>query len=303
MIVYSLDQYKELGDELIKKTNAIRGVFEKKKFPDGEIYHRIIEPIEKIKGMDVVILGSTRKDADLLEIYDLATQLVAMGAKRLHIWIPIYGYQTMERAVKSGEVVKAKTRAKILSSIPKAPLGNYFYALDLHSEGIPYYFENGSILQHVYSKPLVIDFIKSLNSSKMVLASTDAGRAKWVESLAKDLNVEAGFVFKQRTSDSTTKISGINANVKGKDVIIFDDMIRSGSSMIKAIEAYESNGARSIKIWTTHSLFLDMNIDVSKLIKDLKYPLFTTNSIGSFNSNITTFSIVDLIINSLKSNI
>jgi phosphoribosylpyrophosphate synthetase len=106
-------------------------------FPDGERYSRIMTSVD---GREVVVIGGTISDADTLELYDLASAIVKYGARRLTVVIPYFGYSTMERAVKRGEIVTAKTRARLLSSIPQAGAPNRVLLLDLHAEGIPYYF-------------------------------------------------------------------------------------------------------------------------------------------------------------------
>jgi len=88
-----------------------------------------------------------------------------------------------------------------------------------------------------------------------VLACTDAGRAKWVESLANDLGVPASFVFKRRLDGSHTELRAVSAQVEHRRVIIYDDMIRSGSSLIQAAQAYLDAGARDISAIATHGLF------------------------------------------------
>ena len=95
------------------------------------------------------------------------------------------------------------------------------------------------------------------------MASTDAGRAKWVESLANDLGVNAAFILKRRLKGDHTEVSAINADVDGKTVVIYDDMIRSGGSIINAAKTYKNAGAGDIYVITTHGLFV--NDGISKL--------------------------------------
>ncbi|MCY1053442.1 ribose-phosphate diphosphokinase, partial [Nannocystis sp. SCPEA4] len=167
-----------------------------------------------------------------------------------------YGYATMERAAKPGEVVTAKTRAALFSAIPPASYGNRVILLDLHAEGIPHYFEAGLVATHVYAKPVIRDMILDIAGGQpFVLACTDAGRAKWVESLANDLGVTAAFVFKRRHDGERTEITAIDAQVAGKPVILYDDMIRTGGSLIGAARAYQRAGAVSLAAVATHGVF------------------------------------------------
>ena len=221
-------------------------------FPDGERYMRIVSEVD---GRDVVLLGGTTSDAATLMLFDLGCALVRCGARRLTLIVPYYGYATMERAVRAGEVVTAKTRAVMLSAIPMACYGNRILLLDLHAEGIPHYFEGGLTAFHVYAKPVLRDVIMRLGGSDFVLACTDAGRAKWVESLANDVGVTAAFVFKRRLSGDRTEVSALDAQVQGKRVVIYDDMIRTGGSLLGAARAYRDAGATSLAAVATHGLF------------------------------------------------
>jgi ribose-phosphate pyrophosphokinase len=198
--------------------------------------------------------------------------LVEGGARKLNIIIPFYGYSTMERAVKKGEIVTAKTRARLLSAIPQAYFGNRVIFTDLHSEGIPHYLEGGIRAIHLYAKPIISTIATHLAGKNFVLASTDAGRAKWVESLANDIGVEAAFVYKRRMSGNDTRVTGVNADVKGKTVIIYDDMIRTGGSLLQAAKAYKEAGAELIYVLATHGIFPNeavKKLQVSNLIEKI----------------------------------
>ena len=80
-------------------------------------------------------------------------------------------------------------------------------------------------------------------------------RAKWVQSLANDLGVPASFVFKRRVSGEETEVAAVSAQVGGKAVVIYDDMIRTGGSPINAANAYKAAGASSLGAVTTHGVF------------------------------------------------
>jgi len=175
--------------------------------------------------------------------------------------IPYFGYSTMERSTRAGEIVTAKTRARLLSSIPTASRGTQVFLLDLHVGAIAHYFEGGIRPIHVYGKKLTTAAARRLGGNDFVLASTDAGRAKWVESLAKDLQVDAAFVYKRRTSGTQTAITGVSANVAGRRVVIYDDMIRTGGSLRAAAQVYKDAGAVSIDAIATHGVFPADSLD------------------------------------------
>ncbi|MDX2304116.1 MAG: ribose-phosphate diphosphokinase [Microscillaceae bacterium] len=263
-IIFSTQNYQYLKEKVLRLGDFEEGKIEVKIFPDGERYQRILSSVD---GRDVVLIGGTISDQDTLELYDLACAIEKYGAHKLILVIPYFGYSTMERAVKPGEVVTAKTRARLLSSIPRTGGGNHVLLFDLHTEGIPHYFEGNIRTIHLYCKDLIMEAARELGGDNYMMACTDAGRAKWVESLANDLGVTAAFVFKRRLSGENTEITGINADVADKNVIIYDDMIRTGGSLIQAALSYKNAGASKVFAITTHGLF---NNQALSRIKDSK---------------------------------
>lgn len=251
-LVFASSRYGYLAERLVAVTGWPTGEVERRRFPDGECYQRVAT---EVADRDVVIVGGTVDEDATLEIYDLASTIVAGGAYRLTLVVPYYGYSTMERAVRPGEVVTAKTRARMLSSIPEASRGNRVMLLDLHVGTIAHYFEGAIRTVHLYGKGIVTAAARRLAGDDFVLACTDAGRAKWVESLANDLGVPAAFVYKRRLDGDTTEVTGVSAEVRGKRVVIYDDMIRTGGSLMNAARAYRDAGAVAIDAVATHGLF------------------------------------------------
>jgi ribose-phosphate pyrophosphokinase len=240
------------------------GGLEVKKFPDGETYHKM----DTVAGKHVIIIGGTVSDSETLELYDMGCHSVKMGARTLTLIIPYFGYSTMERAVQSGEIVKAKTRARLLSSIPSTSRTRVLF-MDLHSEGTPHYLEGAIQPVHLYGKKVIMRMCRKISCEEgqdyklnhdFVLASTDAGRAKWVESLANEMGVDCAVITKRRISGSETALVGINADVKGKKVVIYDDMIRTGGSLIGAGKAYIDAGASKVYAVATHGVLPDESI-------------------------------------------
>lgn len=229
-----------------------RGGVERSNFPDGEHYLRVTT---NVLDKHVVAIGGTISDTATLELYDLACTLVENGAETLTLIVPWYGYATMDRASKGGESVKAKNRARIFSSIPPAKNGNQILLLDLHTEGIPHYFEGSLHPVHVYAKPVIEPLARELGGDSFVLGSTDAGRAKWVESLANDLGVAAAFVYKRRRGPEETEVTAVSTHLNGETVVIYDDMIRTGGSLMSAARAYRDAGAGRMIAIATHGVF------------------------------------------------
>jgi ribose-phosphate pyrophosphokinase len=251
-LVLSVASYDYFARDLATHLGIAVSEVERKRFPDGEHYLRLVDDVNDC---DVILVGGTIDDTATLELYDLACAAVEYGARTLTLVVPWYGYSTMERAVLHGEAVIAKTRARLISSIPRPKLGSEVLLLDLHSEGIPHYFEGTIRPFHVYAKPLIERMTRELAGTEFILGSTDAGRAKWVESLANDLRVQPAFVYKRRLSAEATEVTAISRQLEGETVVIYDDMIRTGGSLMNAARAYRDAGAGKIIAIATHGVF------------------------------------------------
>jgi len=260
-LLFTIPSYQYMEPRFLALGGFERGEVERKTFPDGERYIRIAT---EINGRDVVLLGGTPTDLDALEVYDLGYAISRAGARSLSMVIPYFGYATMERAVRKGEIVTAKTRARLISSIPPCEGGMRVFLFDLHTDGIAYYFDDTHVTHHIYGAKVITGAIKKRMGDRVfVLGATDAGRAKWVQSLAQGLGVEPAFVYKRRDADQgTLSVTGINADVRGREVMIYDDMIRTGSSLLQAGRAYLAAGATGVHAIASHLVLPGDSLDM-----------------------------------------
>lgn len=249
-LIFSTATDATLAGQLCSLGLGAAGHIERETFPDGERGLRLASPVSDT---DAILVGGTATDSDTLELYDLACTLVECGLHALTLVVPYFGYSTQERPSRDGESVTAKTRARLLSSIPLPAGGIRLLLVDLHTAGLPFYFEGGVRPVHVSARPLFVETIRAHAPGGCVVASTDAGRAKYVEALANDLRVDASFVFKRRDSGGT-RVLAVSARVAGQHVMLYDDMVRTGGSLIAAAEAYREAGASKITALATHGV-------------------------------------------------
>ncbi len=249
-LIFSTATDAALAGQLCSLGIGAPGQIERETFADGERGLRLASPVSDA---DAILVGGTVTDSDTLELYDLACALIECGLHALTLVVPYFGYSTQERPSRDGESVTAKTRARLLSSIPLPAGGIRVLLVDLHTAGLPFYFEGGVRPVHVSARPLFVEAIRAHAPGGYVVASTDAGRAKYVEALANDLRVDASFVFKRRDSGGT-RVLAVSARVAGQHVMLYDDMVRTGGSLIAAAEAYREAGASKITALATHGV-------------------------------------------------
>lgn len=245
---------------------------ERKEFADGERFHAFPE---SVSGKDLVILGATHSDSAHQELLDLISGGWYWNAASVNVIIPFLGYSTMERA-KPGtfELPKGITRTRqIFRARP-----SFVAFVDLHSEAVLHAHAGEIRTQHVWSDDLVVSKIKNSGLTDYVLVSPDYGFSKRVARLASLLNCPHTAADKDRYDTDKTIVGQVSGVVKGKTVIICDDMIRTGGSIIQTAERCLEAGAKEVVAHATHLVMAGNSIDkfkngpISRVIGSDSYP-------------------------------
>jgi len=299
--ICTIPNSEQLAENVSKIMNIPYIVLESKKFQNGENYYRIpIIDYDTLVGTNVIIVASITNDNDLLSVQRIGTYLSSRCAS-IRFVIPYLGYSTMEREVKPGEVITAYTNTLILDSIPSAMrVKNIFLLFDLHCTTIKNFFRNSTAFEVYYNKLLIEEVERLLKDYKVedfdkaqalrhplddkekyknvIFGSADLGRPLWVESFAKHFGTEIAFINKHRVFESIKTDDTPIGNVKGSHVIIYDDMLRSGTTILQAIDTYINNGAKSVDVVISHCGVINEEV----LRKFIEHPhikhIITTNS-------------------------
>lgn len=166
--------------------DAEHGTVVREDFRDREWSNRLVEPVA---GRHVVIVGSTTPDSHL-DMIALATEAVRRRAARLDMIAPFAGFQTAEVPGRLKKTVMFKTMAKMISGIPRAGEGNCIVHMDLHSDGLPFYYEGDLVCEHLYAEEVILPTIRRLaDGHRYAVASADGGRKNWVTTYANTLRV------------------------------------------------------------------------------------------------------------------
>lgn len=224
---------------------------EYKRFPDGESYLRFTEELEN---ENVVIVQTTGppQDSNLIQLLLMIDAARDINAKSITTVVPYVAYARQDNRFRPGEAISSKTMFKLFESLRV----DHFITVNFHSSDIlnllriPH--ENLSAI------PSLADYmLNKLNLIGAFSLAPDEGAKKIVEESSRILGGEYGWL-KKRRDRVTGKISVdlVSVNVKGKDTIIFDDMISSGSTMISATNTLKALGARSIYVACVHPLLI-----------------------------------------------
>ena len=275
----SRDLAKELSN-ILKRTYVQAATT---RFPDGECYTRIDH---ESMNDDVVIVQNTYPDSNLIEMFLLQDAVKKMGAKRVTLVIPYFGYARQDRAFKSGEPESAKVMIKHLGM-----MCDRIFTVDIHKESTLDHFECPH--KDLKAAPAIADHFKS-KKIDMVL-SPDLGAKDRAKDVGERMGVPHDYLEKVRLSGSDVKISPAQVDCKGKNVLIVDDMISTGGTIVAAKQALKEAGANNISVACTHGLFV--NNALERLTGNALETVLCCNTLENEVSHI---SVAGIIANALK---
>ena len=241
----SLEEY--IAQKLnIKPSKAII-----KKFANGETYINILEDM---RNKDVFIMQTSSPfiNDNLMETYLKADASRRMGANKVVAIMPNFPYARQERRVEQGEPISARLNMALLHSSGVDEV----ITTDIHAPAMQG-FAREMKMTELSSLRVVADYFKSLNLNpeKTVVVSPDLGGVKRADKLAKELGCEKAIIYKNRTGHNQAVAETLLGDVRGKDCIIYDDIIDTAGTITQAAEMLKRNGANKIYISASHGLF------------------------------------------------
>jgi len=205
---------------------------------------------QNIRGRDVFIVQSTFSPSEnLLELLMLIDAARRASAKRIVAVIPYFGFARQDRKDKPRVSIASKLIANLLTAAGVQRI----ITIDLHADQIQGFFDVP--VDHVYASTIFVPYIKSLNLDNMIMASPDTGGTRRAAAYAKFLNTGFVICYKQRTKPNEIGQMELVGDVKGKDVILIDDIIDTAGSITKAGNLIMERGANSVRAVCTHPVF------------------------------------------------
>ena len=270
----------ELGDETVIE------------FSDGEF-----EPSfdESIRGADIFLIQSTMPPADnLMELLLMIDAARRASAYKINAVIPYFGYARQDKKGKPRVPIGAKLIANLLTSAGV----DRVLTMDLHADQIQGFFDIP--VDHLYSSSVFIPYIQSLNLPNLTIASPDMGGSNRANTYAKFLNSEIVVCYKHREKANEVGKMLLIGDVKGKDVVLVDDMVDTAGTLTKAAEVMIESGANSVRAICTHGVFSGPayeRIDKSPLIE-----IAVTDTIlkDHQSDKVNIISIADLFASSIE---
>jgi len=282
----------ELAKKIAKSHGSTLGNVIVSKFSDGEFQPSFEE---SVRGADVFIIQSTVPPADnLMELLMMADAAKRASARKVVAIMPYFGLGRQDRKDKPRVPIGAKLVAKML----EAAGATRIMTMDLHADQIQGFFEVP--VDHLFASSVFVPYIKKLNLPNLMMASPDMGGTKRANTYAKHLDCGVVVCYKQRKKANVISDMFLIGEVRGKDVIIVDDMVDTAGTLTKAADLMMENGATSVRAMTTHAILSGEayeRIEKSKLTE-----LIVTDTIPlkQQSDKIKVISVAELFANIMK---
>lgn len=220
-----------------------------RKFANGEIFCEIEK---NVRGADVFVLQTICKPVNdnLMELLIIIDALKRASAASITAVVPHYGYARQDRKASPRTPISAKLVADLVTKAGASRV----ITMDLHAGQIQGFFNIP--FDNIYASPVILDYIRdNISMENLTLVSPDAGGVERVRWFAKRLEKDIAMIDKRRTGPNVAKAMNIVGDVKGKDVVIIDDMIDTAGTLVEAARTLRENGAQKIYAMATHGIF------------------------------------------------
>ncbi|HRZ86862.1 MAG TPA: ribose-phosphate pyrophosphokinase [bacterium] len=244
------DLAQKIGDVL----DIPVGQAEVTKFSEGETFVKIQE---NVRGMDVFVIQPTcpPPNDNLMELLILIDALRRASASRITAVIPYYGYARQDRK----DQPRVPITAKLVANLITAAGADRVLCMDLHTDQIQGFFDIP--VDNLYAAPVFIEDIQKMGLDALTVVSPDVGGIKSARAFAKRIPADLAVVDKRRVDSKQAEVMNIMGDVKGRNIIIVDDIISTAGSVTEAAHALKQQGAKDIYCYITHPILVGLALE------------------------------------------
>ena len=282
----------DLAKKISKSFGTGLGNITISRYSDGEFQPSYEETI---RGTRIFIIGSTNPSSEnLLELLLMIDAAKRASARHITAVIPYFGWARQDRKDKPRVPIAAKMIAKMIESAGATRL----VTMDLHADQIQGFFQIP--VDHLYASTIFIPYVLSLKLDNLCIASPDMGGSKRAYAYAKNLSSDVVICYKQRSKANVISHMELIGDVKGKNIVLVDDMVDTAGTLTKAADLLIEKGAISVRAICTHAILSGnayQKIEESKLEE-----LIVTDSVPDIkpHSKIKILSCADLFSDVMK---
>jgi ribose-phosphate pyrophosphokinase len=263
-------------------------------FPDGETFVKIEE---NVRGEDVFIVQPTSPPTNhhLMELFIMMDALRRASANRITAVLPFYGYARQDRK----DQPRVPITAKLVANLLIAAGANRILTMDLHAQQIQGFFDIP--VDHLYAAPVMYDYLRRSKLNDLVVVSPDVGGLKMAYAYSQELDASLAIIAKRRKSASEVESLAIIGEVRGKNVLLIDDLTETAGTLTKGAELLKKKGAKQIRACVSHAILNDVGVE--RLRKSSIDELITTDTVlrpAIKGVKITTLSVAGLLGEAIK---
>lgn len=239
-------------------------------FPDKETWVKIND---NIRGRDVYIIQPTSPPANhhLMELLIMIDAARRASARRVTAVIPFFGYARQDRKDQPRVPITAKLVANLLTAAGATRV----ITMDLHAQQVQGFFDIP--VDHLYAAPVMFRYFRQKNIPDLVCVSPDIGGVKMVNAYAHMFHAPLAIIAKKRTSASEVEVLNVVGDVKGKNVLMIDDLTETGGTLTRAADVLRKKGAKKIYAAVSHAI---LNAEaIERLRRSQLEELVTTDSV------------------------
>ena len=263
-------------------------------FPDGETFVKIEE---NVRGEEVFVIQPTSPPTNhhLMELFIMMDALRRASAKRITAVLPFYGYARQDRK----DQPRVPITAKLVANLLVAAGANRILTMDLHAQQIQGFFDIP--VDHLYAAPVMYEYLRTKKLSNLVVVSPDVGGLKMAHAYSQTLEAGLAIVAKRRKSASEVESMAVIGEIRGKNVLLVDDLTETAGTLTSAAVLLKKKGAKTILACVSHAILND--IGIQRLRKSAIDELITTDTVlrpAIDGVKITTLSVAGLLGEAIK---
>lgn len=283
---------RELAEQIAEKIGIPLGVATVGKFSDGETAVGIGEVV---RGSDVFVIQSTCTPVNdnLMELLIMIDALKRASAGRITAVIPYFGYARQDRKARSRDPISAKLIANIVTIAG----ADRVLTMDLHAAQLQGFFDIP--VDHLLGSPILSKHFRTKfgeDLEDLVVVSPDVGSVARSRKFAESLEVPLAIIDKRRPKANVSEVMNIIGDINGKKVLLCDDMIDTGGTIVNAAKALADRGAKEVYACCTHGVLSGPALEriENSCIKEL----VTLNTVplnkSELTKKITQISVADM---------
>lgn len=274
-IIFSGTAHPEFAKKISEHCKIPLGETEINRFKDGEIW---VKFKDNVRLKHVFLIQPTFPPAEnLLELLIMMDAAKRASAWKITVVIPYYGYARQDRKDEPRVAITARLIADMLESAGASRV----LTMDLHVSQIQGFFNIP--VDHIYYSMILADKIRDKGITDLVVVSPDVGGVKMARAYSKKLRADLAIIDKRRPDKNEVDVMNIIGNIEGKNVILVDDIIDTGGTVVKAAEALKKNGANNIYAACSHPLFSENAVE--KLRDSVIQKVFVSDTIPLGDKN------------------